>query len=706
MRKIGWILIVLLLPCSICGEEVFYNMEFSRRIYDRNGILMRNVIATGKNYAQYVALSDISPWLIAAAVSAEDKNFFSHNGVDAGAVMRASWQNVKEGKIVSGASTITQQLARTIEPRPKNLWGKTREAYQAVLLEKDLSKEEILEAYFNLVEFGNLTQGVEAAARFYFQVPAAEVSVSQAAFLVGIIKSPTYYNPLKHFKRALTRRDYVLKKMYENGFISDEIYRLALKERIAIKQGQRPFEAAHFTQFLGLYLPLQGAAQVHTTLDRATQLFAQEVVKNNVAQLSDSHVTNGAAVIIDNKTGAILAYVGSADFNNERTSGQVDGVRALRQPGSALKPFVYGLAFEKKLLMPSSLLQDEDTFFDGGFRPRNYDETFHGAVAARNALACSYNVPAVSALDKGGVGNLLALLREAGVSSLQKPADFYGLGLALGNGEVRLLELASAYATLARGGIYQPLQMATEPVVYYPKPSARKRVISAQSAFLVTDILRDNQARAPAFGLNSALYVPFEMAAKTGTSKDYKDNFAFGFTPRWTIGVWVGNFDATPMQKVSGVTGAGPILHDLAVYMQQRFPSAPFSEPAGIKRALVCSESGLLAGKTCAHTREEVFDETFLPAVCDGNHQEADAKLKILSPKTGDIFKFDPAVGQTSQKLKFSARCAQLVCAWQLNGKPLKETTCDVWWPLAAGKYELSVTCGGATAQTYFEVLE
>lgn len=699
------VLLSLLLPCTLCGEGFLLDRQTSKRLYDRHGALMRNLVSPSTNYIQYVPLADISPWLVAAAVAAEDKNFFSHNGVDMPAVLRAAWQNVSAGKVKSGASTITQQLARAVEPHPKNLWGKAREAYQAAQLEKDLSKEEILEAYFNLVELGNLTQGVEAAAQFYFQVPASDVSVSQAAFLVGLIKSPTYYNPLKHFKRALARRDYVLKKMLENNFINDEIYRLAKAERISLSPRPRPFDAPHFTHFITPFLPVDMAA-IYTTLDRDTQLFAQEIVKNNIAQLAGSNVTNGAAVIIENRTGAVLAYVGSADFNDAAHSGQVDGVRALRQPGSALKPFVYGLAFEKNKLTPSSILRDEDTFFEGGFRPRNYDERFHGDVSVRNALACSYNIPAVAALEKCGVGNLIGLLHEGGITSLQKKNDFYGLGLALGNGEVRLLELANMYAALARGGVYQPLQVSFTPVIYWPRQTARKRILSEQNAFLVTDILRDNHARAPAFGLNSALYVPFDFAAKTGTSKDYKDNFAFGFTPRWTIGVWVGNFDASPMHKVSGVTGAGPILHDLAVYMQAKDPSTPFAEPDGIKHARVCNQSGLLAGEKCSHTHEEIFNEKNLPAVCDGKHARAVGAVRIISPQENDIFKMDPSVVQSSQKLKFGALCDQEKCAWKLNGEPLKGDGCEQWWPLAAGKYTLEVSCAGNTASTHFEVLK
>ena len=702
--RLRTLVLSLLLPCMVFGEEVFYDFKTSQQVYDRNGILIRNFTSANNTYAQYVPLADISPWLVAAAVAAEDKRFFSHSGVDVGAVMRASWQNMQEGKVVSGASTITQQLARAVEPHPKNLWGKAREAWKAAKLEQSLSKEEILEAYFNLVEFGNLTQGVEAAARFYFNLPASDVSVSQAAFLAGIIKSPTYYNPLKHFKRALARRDYVLDKMHENGFISDEIYALAKAERISLHAAARPFEAPHFMRFIKPLLPIQGG-QIRTTLDRDIQLYAQETLKNHIAQLAAQHVTQAAAVVLDNQTGAVLAYVGSADFNDERNSGQVDGVRALRQPGSALKPFVYGLAFERKLLTPASLLSDEDTFFQGGFRPRNYDETFHGAVAVRTALACSYNVPAVQVLEKGGTGNLITLLHNAGITSLQKPADFYGLGLALGNGEVRLLELANAYAALARMGVYRPLQVAVRPSIYWPASEPHKRILSEQNAFLVTDILRDNHARAPAFGLNSALYAPFDFAAKTGTSKDYKDNFAFGYTPRWTIGVWAGNFDATPMRKVSGVTGAGPILHDLALYMQEKYPSGPFKEPEGITHAAVCNRSGLLAGPKCRHTHEEIFADT-LPAVCDGTHRRAATSLRIAVPQDGDVFKMDPSVEARSQALKFTAVCAAEKCNWVLDDKPLQETACEFWWQLSAGAHEVHVSCGGLSARSRFEVLE
>ena len=694
------VLLLMLLPCQVWGEEAF--LSPSKQIYDRYGAPMRGFLSENDTYYLPVPLEEVSPWLIAAVLAAEDKRFFSHPGVDVKAVLRAAWQNASEGEIVSGASTITQQLARALEPRPRTLWGKAKEAYNALVLERKMSKEEILEEYFNLLELGNLTQGVEAASRFYFNVSAAELSLSQAAFLAGLIKSPTYYNPLKHFARALKRRDWVLKRMRENEFIDEEMYQIALSEKLELKSASRPFDAPHFTRFLYGLLP-PDARDIVSTLDRELQLYAEQLVKNYVSQLKEENVTNAAVVVLDNATGGILAYVGSADFYNEKNNGQVDGARALRQPGSALKPFAYGLTFEEGKLTPGSLLSDEDTFFEGGFRPRNYDENYHGQVSVRTALACSYNIPAVKAAEKTGASNLLALLRRAGLTTLDKPADFYGLGLALGNGEVRLLDLTNSYAALARGGVYKPVAAALNPVITLP--GRETRVFSEQTAYLITDILSDNNARAPAFGLNSPLFMAFPLAAKTGTSKDYKDNFTVGYTPRWTIGVWVGNFNAQPMQKVSGVTGAGPIMHDLAVYLQQKYPAGPFEIPPGITRALVCTQSGLLAGPGCVHTKEEVFDSQHLPARCSGQHKPEITGLRMLSPSAADVFKLDPSVARASQAIKLQAECAQAACSWEMDGKTLPGTACKTWWTLQPGKHRLRVSCGLEKQEISFEVL-
>lgn len=687
----------------LCGEEV--SLAPSVQMYDRYGSPMRGFLSGRQTYYRPVSLNEISPWLILAAVSLEDKRFFTHPGVDAKAALRALWQNAAAGEVVSGASTITQQLVRAMDPQPKNLWGKAKEAAKAALLEREKSKEEILEAYFNRLEFGNLTQGAEAAANFYFNTTAKNLSLSQAAFLAGIIKSPTKYNPLKRFDRALARRNRVLKSMSDNGFVSPEVYRLALNEKITLAEAGRPFSAPHFTRFLYGQIP-PDTRDVYTTLDGKLQTYAEEIIKTYISKLSDEHVTQAAALVIDNASGAVLAYVGSADFDDAENSGQVDGLRALRQPGSALKPFVYALAMEKGL-SAGDLLDDKDTFFEGGFRPRNYDETFHGRVSARDALACSYNVPAVLAAEKAGTSNVLGLLRELGFASLGKDPDFYGLGIALGSGEVRLLDLANAYAALARGGVYKPLVFARTPLL--TGAGRERRVLPENISFIVSDILADNDARSAAFGLNSPLRLPFDLAAKTGTSKDYRDNFTLAYTPRWTIGVWAGNFDATPMQKVSGVSGAAPIMHDLALYMQERYPSPGFERPEGVQNAVICTQSGLLAGRDCAHTREELYISGREPQErCDGRHGlEPGEALKIVFPQNGDVFKVDPSAAAASQELKFRVNVpAETVCVWTLNGQKLPKTAPELWWRLVPGKYALKTVCGGKEAQIRFEVLE
>lgn len=699
MKKWAGAVLILFVPVLLPGENV---LTPSQQITDRTGAPVRTFLSENNTYYYPVPLGEISPWFIAAAVAAEDKRFYEHDGVDMQAILRALWQNTHGGGVLSGASTITQQLVRSIEPRPKTWWGKLNEAYRAEKWEKNHSKEEILEEYFNRIEFGNLTQGVQAASRFYFGVDAADVSLGQAAFLVGLIKSPTRYNPLKHFSRALKRRSYVLERMYTEKLIDEEMYRLSLEEPVELRAAPRTLQALQFTNFLRTLLPRQ-TGTVRTPLDNELQRYTEQLVKTHIRKLTEEHVTNGAVLVIENATGAVLAYVGSADTEDIQAHGQIDGVRTLRQPGSALKPFVYGLAFEKNVLTPADLLADEDTFFEGGFRPRNYDENFHGLVSARQALACSYNIPAVKAAEKVGAPALLDLLRTCGLNELSKEADFYGLGLALGNGEVQLLHLTNAYATLARGGEYKPMILSLDPLVQVG--GRAHRVLSPQTSYMISHILADNHARAAAFGLNSALAVPFELAAKTGTSKDYKDNFTLAYTPRWTIGVWVGNFDATPMRKVSGVTGAGPIMHELAIYLQQKYPSGPFVSPQGVVSKRVCTQSGKLAGPTCSHTHEELFLSTHLPAQCDGKHKSLSASLNILSPTQGDVYKWDPSVASGLQKLLWHAACKKDSCTWTLNGKKQPQTSCRVWWPLQAGKHRLEVSCGGQSASVSFEVL-
>lgn len=668
----------------------------STGITDRYGRPLRSYLnGEAASACAPVKLRDISPWLVLATVAAEDKRFFTHGGVDFRSVARAFWQNSRRGRAFSGASTITQQLARALEPHPRTISGKISEMFSAFRLEAAHSKEEILEAYFNSVPYGTLLTGVEAASRAYYGLPARDVSLAEAALLAGIPKSPVNYDPYKRPREALARQRLVLRRMLDLGFVDEENYRQALAEKITIKEKEKPFAAPHFSDHVLRHSP---PGPVTTTLDLRVQQSAQEALKNHLAELSGrNHVTNGAIVVLDNATGGILAWVGSADFFDAANSGQVDGVTALRQPGSALKPFLYALALAKGA-KASDIIEDEPLYLAGGHVTMNYDKTYHGPVRLREALACSYNVPAVRTAEKTGVPDLLSKLHDFGLVSLDRTADYYGEGLALGNGEVTLLELVNAYAALARGGIWRPVSFSLKGAGV-----PARRAIGQREAYIISNILSDNAARAPAFGVNSAFNLPFELAAKTGTTKDYRDNWAVGYTPEWSVGVWVGNFDGAPMRKVSGITGAAPVLKEVALVMNKFYPSTPFRRPAGIKTARICPASGLLPSAFCPDSMEEVFTAANMPSVQCRAHQPpvapggaaaaiAAEKAFINFPKDGDIFRIDPQTPRAAQAVFFKAKGAGEKVVWQVDSRELAERGPAVAWAMQAGKHSVSFT--------------
>lgn len=529
----------------------------SLRVYDRHGISLGTLLSPSETYSDPVSLESISPWMLLATIATEDKRFYLHPGVDLEAALRALWQNVSRHKVVSGASTLTEQLVKAIEPAPKSLWGKMREAWEALRLERKMTKREILESYFNTISYGNQCQGVEAASRRYFGVHASNLSLAQAAYLSGIPKSPVRYDPYRNPDQAGRRQKDILSALQTKGWVDAENIRRALEEPIRLKALDTSRVAPHFLMFLNARYQGKKESLV-TTLDLSLQRDLQGLLATQLRRLKANHVTNGAILVVNVHTSQVLAWVGSADFWNVGIQGQVDGVEASRQPGSSLKPFLYGLAFSKGF-KPSDLLLDEPTYTEGGFIPKNYDEKYHGWVRMRTALANSYNVPAIRLCEKVGAGRFLDFLHRCGFQSLDMPADHYGLGLALGDGEITMLESAAAYAALAREGLWCPLKcLRDEDEDPLDQGATPHRILDPADAFLVTSILSDNTARSPAFGLYSPLLTPFPFAAKTGTTKDYRDNWAVGYTPDWVVAVWVGNFDGTPMRHISGITGAAP----------------------------------------------------------------------------------------------------------------------------------------------------
>jgi penicillin-binding protein 1C len=596
-------------------------------IRDREGRLLRDVLSRPDGRSYWVPLAEISPHLIAATVASEDQRFFVHQGVDFDALLRALLLNSAKERVVTGGSTLTMQLVRLLRPRRRTLKHKIEEAVLATRLEKDLSKKQILYQYLNRAPYGNGTFGVEAASRRYFGKSASELSLAQAAVLAALPRWPNGYNPFasspaakksrrRHGRSALlTRQRFILKAMYRQKRISKNQMRIALAEPVDFERAQRPFFAPHFTRWV-LQTAKRDDVVLQTSLHLPLQREIAKLVRHTISSLKSSGVTNAAVMVVDNTSGEVLAHVGSADFFDQKHAGQIDGTVALRQPGSAIKPFTYALALEQGM-HPASLLADIPAQFQtpqGDYAPRNYDDIFRGPVRLRQALASSLNIPAVRLAEKVGVAQLLTRLKKIGFSSLKKPAVYYGLGLTLGNGEVTLRELVAGYATLARNGRYLPLK----PLLYRvdardkksaPKADTPRRVFSKKVAYLIGDMLSDPRARAATFGRHGPLETPFFAAVKTGTSKDFRDNWTVGYNTRLTVGVWVGNFDGQSMHNVSGVTGAGPLWRRAfatcmrVLELEDRKPT----KPRGLVQHTVCALSGQLAGPSCP----AVLDETF-----------------------------------------------------------------------------------------------
>src|SRR6478672_5469420 len=531
-------------------------------LLDRNGIPLRDA-RVAERFNRELALEEVPRPVIAAVLAAEDKRFYSHRGIDWLATERALLAGLWHGRIVSGASTITHQLVKISERRPRTWRAKIIESVTALRLEQTWSKEQILAAYLNRLDFGNLNIGLAAAADYYFGKPVSDLSDAEAAFLAGLPKNPRKLNPHIAAESARRRQLTVLERMRANSSLDAVRYEHAVAETLALRAPQRRFRAPHFVEMVLQQLPETPPAELRTTLDFRLNERVETIVRDRLAQLREQNVRNAAAVVIDNATGDVIALVGSENYFSP-DAGQVNGAWAQRSAGSALKPFTYLLALERGAT-PATIVADVRTSFPaaGGFyRPENYNRRCYGPVRYRTALASSLNIPAVKVLlAAGGPAALHARLRECGLTTLNRPAEIYGLGLTLGNCEARLLEMTNAYASLARLGEFRPWR------VLPTNATSIRRYSRPELVWQIADILSDNSARTLAFGMNSALRFDYPVACKTGTSTDFRDNWTIGFTPEFSVGVWAGNFDGSPMREVSGVSGAGPILHAIFDYL-------------------------------------------------------------------------------------------------------------------------------------------
>ena len=694
MRFMRGIVALSLAACAAAAQALptFAEVKAAHRpsditMLDRHGVPIQTLrVDKSVRRLPWVPLADMSPALLQAIVLSEDRRFYEHSGVDWSAVARSAWGNVWNQK-TRGASTLTMQLAGLIDDglaRPaagRSVAQKIGQALTATQLETRWKKSEVLEAYLNSVPFRGEIVGIDALAQTLFGKHPSGLDAQEAALAAALVRGPNAPAATVAQRACGVLQ---LQSMSCTGVI-------ALTETALARRGGMPLGEQLAPHFARQVIAADGAAAQRSTLDAGLQRIAVAALRRQLAELSGRNVEDGALVVLDNTNGEVLAWVGSSgDLSG---AAQVDGVIARRQPGSTLKPFVYELAFEKKLITPASLLDDSAAQIataSGLYLPQNYDGDFKGWVSARTALGASLNVPAVRVGAMLGPDALVQRLNAFGLA-LPQPGGYYGNALALGGADVTLLALTNAYRTLANGGVFTPPALRAASA-----PAGPARVADAAAVYLVTHVLADNNARVRTFGQTSQLATRGFAAVKTGTSKDMRDNWCIGFTERYTVGVWVGNASGAAMHDVSGISGAAPVWRALVEYLHRARPSAWPGVPAGVVGQQVVFDAAR------EPPREEVFIRgTEQGRQNAGTQMAAAQRYGITSPRDGSIFAIDPDIPPAAQRIRFEGEHG----AWVLDGKRLGSAAEWSWapWP---GRHELTLMArdGQALQTVRFEV--
>ncbi len=654
-------------------------------LLDRHGVAIERLrLDRKRRMLDWVALDDVAPTFQRAILAAEDQRFYRHMGVDPIGMVSAVADNLHRTR-ARGASTVTMQLATLLgQPEERGWLAKLRQVRDALALELRWSKREILEAYLNRVSFRGELVGVDAAARGLLAKGPGGLNTAEAALLAALVRAPGA-SRITLAKRACA----TLKAMEVKDSVKGSAKSCEQAAFLASALPQRPYlmpgvdDAPH----LARRLLRQPGERLRVALDAGLQRFTRETLRTHLAELANQNVEDGAVVVLDNASGEVLAYVGSSgDLSG---TAEVDGVAALRQPGSTLKPFLYGVAIDQGWLNASSVLDDSPlalTTPSGLYIPQDYDRNFRGAVSVRTALGSSLNVPAVRTLTLVGVDRFLNVLRDLGLSSLTQEAEHYGFGLALGGAETTLLQLSNAYRALANGGLWKPTRFL--PAAAAAPAQEAKQILSPQASFIIADILADPVARTLTFGLSSPLSTHTWAAVKTGTSKAMRDNWAVGFTDRYTVGVWVGNFSGAPMWDVSGVTGAAPVWRDIVEYLHRSRPSIAPLPPQGVSRRSVVYRPAIEAPRNdwiIAGPGEAG------PAVI----RVAGARPALIAPPDSAVIAPDPDIPQQRQALLLQSNGVGRICM-RLDGHPVAAcgtTKALVPLPLP-GAHTLSLTDG------------
>lgn len=625
----------------------------STRFYDRNGVLLFDVAAPHAGRSRPLTLEEFPAHCVNAVISTEDAHYWSHVGVDLVGLARAVWINLRGGEVIAGGSTITQQTARLLllDPlgqRERTLQRKLKEMALALQLNASMSKADVLTLYMNQVYLGSVAYGFEAAAQAYFSKSARELSLAECALLAGMIQNAAAYHPLTRLEAAKARQREVLRLMVQNGAITPQQAEIAYAEPLQLASAPFTIRAPHAVMTALQIVQrdygeamLQQGLNVTLTVDVVWTEHAQAIVRQQLAAINEpptgtrppAEANNAALLALDPHTGEVLVMLGSPDYFNADIDGAMNATLAHRQPGSTLKPFTYALAMDPRRpnpYTPATMLLDVHTPFVTrrmeSYAPGNYGRVENGPVSLRQALASSYNIPAVITLEQVGVPALVNLLTDAGIDTLiGRDAD---LSITLGGNEVTLYDLVQAYAIFPRGGTFiepaliQRVETADGQLLYeYPPPAQTRRVLDERVAYLITHILSDNAAREPAFGAVNPLMIGRPAAAKTGTTTDYRDNWVVGYTPDLVVGVWVGNADNRPLVNVTGISGAGPIWNQFMRTVTRGRPPRAFPVPDGLVTVTVCVPSGLLPTSLCPRTRDELFIDGTQPTQPDTWYQ-------------------------------------------------------------------------------------
>ena len=603
MWVLGGVLLLVVLARVL---PVRTEIAFARVVMARDSTVLHAYLASDGQWRMFTRLDEITPELKKAIVYKEDRHFYYHPGINLAAVGRAFVNNVFYRKRTSGASTITMQVARMLDPKPRTYFNKLLEMFTALQLETRYSKEQILQMYLNLVPYGSNIAGVKAASLLYFNKTPDHLSLAEITALSIIPNRPNSLVMGRDNARIVQQRNKWLLRFRQDALFSENIVNDALHEPLTAYRHSAPQGASQYALRMKHMLPF--AQELHTTLNLQLQQKAEDIVANYVNQLKLHNINNASVLVVDNKTHEVLVYIGSSDFRDRMNYGQVDGVRALRSPGSTLKPLLYGLCMDRGMITPKSIIADVPINIKG-YSPENYDRSFQGNVTVEYALSHSLNIPAVKLLDEEGTNNFAGVLAKAGFTSIAKTRDKIGLSLILGGCGVRLEELTALYSAFANNGQYYPLHYFVADK-QTPVKDTGLTVLSQPATFMLTKVLSELHRPDLPNAYDEAQHVP-RIAWKTGTSYGRKDAWSIGYNKRYTIGVWVGNFSALGVQELSGASTATPLLFQLFNAIDHNADNEWVEPPKSIGFRLVCAESGKVPNDFCTN---QVMDY-YIPGV-------------------------------------------------------------------------------------------